>query len=313
MTCIISFSTRRFAVQVSDRRVSPAEPGDQANRAIVFLAPDGVLSVGYTGAAHVGDSPADVWLAELLWGARTQAAGAGVAGQAATTCVADAVYRIRRALDGRVDLSKDFEILVSGFRRKAGRWLPVNLRVRRAPGGPAKALGRLMLSGRHVVVAAVGSRPTVPELSAAVQRIASRANGAITADESAALLIGLVRTVAARDPGVSTDLMTTIVQPPQDGPIVCRFSSLHHGGRIVLQKPGALSLCTPDLGVLGPVECSPWVIGQTAIMNPAPFLGGAGPKLWGEGYAVVVESSRPAPLTTKGVLVAGPNQGAVSP
>ncbi|HEY4029164.1 MAG TPA: hypothetical protein VGM25_02375 [Caulobacteraceae bacterium] len=290
MACILSLSTSRYAVQVSDRRPVRAaaggqgtDPGDSASDAVIFIGSDGAVSIGYTGAAHVGGQPG---------------------GQAATDGVADAVYRIRRALAAAPEPAGELEILVCGFRCKADRWLPVNLRVRHTPGKSARALGRVRLGARHpgsrqVVAAAVGCPPTLSEFAVALGRLASRASRFMTADEGAAMLAGLVRTVAARDHGVGADLMTTIIQPPGAGPLMCRFSPLHYGTGIALRKTNAVSLRTPRLLPLGTAECSPWIIGRQAVLGPAAFHGGSGPTLQADGYVVTVESGRPEPMTAQ--------------
>lgn len=70
MTLIMSSLARREVVQSTDRLVTRGEkPFDPlANKNVVFLAKDGLVCVGYTGPAFLGNpaEPTDRWIARVL-------------------------------------------------------------------------------------------------------------------------------------------------------------------------------------------------------------------------------------------------------
>jgi hypothetical protein len=80
MTLILSVSTPAYALHVGDRLVSrggtPHDP--LANKAVVFRASDGLVTVGYTGLAFLGRVPTDTWIAGALSGGNCASEGGAV-------------------------------------------------------------------------------------------------------------------------------------------------------------------------------------------------------------------------------------------
>ena len=76
MTLIHSFACKGYVLQVSDRRVTHKGKvfDSLANKAIVYVGADGVMSVAYTGLAYIDEVHTDQWMAEILSGRRTPAA-----------------------------------------------------------------------------------------------------------------------------------------------------------------------------------------------------------------------------------------------
>jgi hypothetical protein len=77
LTLIVSMLNRAYVLQVGDRLVtrrwstSPGgtrlEPFDElANKCVIYVAADAVVSISYTGVAFIHGKPTDVWLAETL-------------------------------------------------------------------------------------------------------------------------------------------------------------------------------------------------------------------------------------------------------
>jgi hypothetical protein len=72
MTLHLTLATAQYVLQVSDRLTS-LDPGKRrwdplANKNVIYIARDGLISVGYTGAAYVGGLPTDTWIAQTLRG-----------------------------------------------------------------------------------------------------------------------------------------------------------------------------------------------------------------------------------------------------
>lgn len=68
MTLVLSVATPAYALHVSDRLVSAGgKPFDPlANKTVIFRATDGLLAIGYTGAAFLEGLPTDSWIAAAL-------------------------------------------------------------------------------------------------------------------------------------------------------------------------------------------------------------------------------------------------------
>ncbi len=68
MTLNLVVANHWHVVQVSDRRLTlNGEPwDDHANKCIVLLCRDALLSLTYTGLAYIGDVPTDQWIADIL-------------------------------------------------------------------------------------------------------------------------------------------------------------------------------------------------------------------------------------------------------
>ena len=63
MTLIASLLTNDYAIQVSDRRITPSDKFDDRNKATIF---DGRLAIGYTGLADIAGKPTDIWVSDVL-------------------------------------------------------------------------------------------------------------------------------------------------------------------------------------------------------------------------------------------------------
>jgi hypothetical protein len=70
MTINITGTAFGSVVQVTDRLVTRTRPfgrfDSAANKNVIFLARDGLLTIGYTGLAYIGDQPTDRWIARKL-------------------------------------------------------------------------------------------------------------------------------------------------------------------------------------------------------------------------------------------------------
>jgi hypothetical protein len=73
MTLILSYAAKGYVCQVSDRLVSKRYPSGAIpphdpwfNKQILYLARDGLFTVGFSGLGYVGDIPTDQWIASIL-------------------------------------------------------------------------------------------------------------------------------------------------------------------------------------------------------------------------------------------------------
>ena len=121
MTLVLSVATPAYALHVSDRLVSkggmPYDP--LANKSVVFRATDGLLAVGYTGAAFVGSVPTDTWIAQTLSGdSWTGDVGAVSFGEFAVRDVGASL----RILCQRVRANDEFAALGGEFSAVGWQW-----------------------------------------------------------------------------------------------------------------------------------------------------------------------------------------------
>jgi hypothetical protein len=67
---ILTYAVGGMIFQVGDRLVTGGgrSPDPAANKNILFLAENAIVSIGYTGRAYLDDVPTDQWLAQLLSG-----------------------------------------------------------------------------------------------------------------------------------------------------------------------------------------------------------------------------------------------------
>jgi hypothetical protein len=74
VTLILSLVTAGYALQISDRRLTQKKAGryelwdPASNKSIILLGHDGVISMGYSGPAFIGNATTDGWIAEVLSG-----------------------------------------------------------------------------------------------------------------------------------------------------------------------------------------------------------------------------------------------------
>jgi hypothetical protein len=86
VTLHFSASLPKYSLQVSDRRVTRArglrleEFDPDANKNLLYLAPDAIVSMGYSGGAFVEGVPTDTWIAQTLTGVDSFVVGGVLAG-----------------------------------------------------------------------------------------------------------------------------------------------------------------------------------------------------------------------------------------
>jgi hypothetical protein len=70
MTFVLARTSRNYVLQIADRLVTRADrPYDaSANKTILYRTANGIVTIGYTGLAYVGDVPTDKWIVEQITG-----------------------------------------------------------------------------------------------------------------------------------------------------------------------------------------------------------------------------------------------------
>ena len=133
MTQVLAFVSGPLVQVASDRLVSVQQgtairPWDpDANKAIIFVASDAVVAIGYTGISYIGDTPTDIYLASHFAGQDlSQLSGMSVSnGRRPWPSLGRSVVQLLRALEQapirREHLGFAPSILLAGFRWRSGR------------------------------------------------------------------------------------------------------------------------------------------------------------------------------------------------
>ncbi len=73
MTLVLSWLTKDYVIQVSDRRLTFAGgvwdgmvANDDKNKAVIWTGSNGTIAFGYTGLAQLDGEPTDIWLSRVL-------------------------------------------------------------------------------------------------------------------------------------------------------------------------------------------------------------------------------------------------------
>lgn len=275
MTVIYSVSVPTYAIQVGDRRVTRGGEiqDEEANKGVVYLGPDGLISISYTGLAFVKGVPTDEWLVSTITGAtdlvvdgRTPTHFGPIPRHPdvghALELVREGLTSVMPSLDpGRRRLSLELDAVGWQWRRDSGcdlRRLLWNLKAEAGHGFTVtRAIPRR--GPRKVYLSSIGddqlSDAEFRELAATAE-----ANDAdLDATEDA--LASAVELVAGRSCLVGPDSTAVAMPYPTIGWARVRFRS---------PSPATAMTTTGDLVEVGFV---PWIVGGGLIAPPSAVIG----------------------------------------
>ena len=219
-----------YALQVSDRLVTVKDEGRYepldpvANKAVVLLARDGLISMAYAGTAHIANAVTDGWIARTLAGRPLgtnqvrpnfgHQLGRGVPDRFLTehlTLVAD---RLSEALkSGKITNTLAIDYVGLRWQNpKDPAWPTVGKIAKDQSGGAYRAVMSRRRwgweSGRHFLFRALGRSQ-----KKAQALLRSRLPDAIRSKEqTAAALVEILRSLPPHDPTVGRDCLITTIQ-----------------------------------------------------------------------------------------------------
>lgn len=303
MTLILSYAARGYVCQASDRLVSKRYPSGAMpphdpwfNKQVLYLARDGLFSVGFSGLAFIGDVPTDQWIATILaneplhtggirsGGVGTQLRSGGKTFPPHWLDIGQAVERLRNAcaitFAGPQQKKQTSEILAGLTIVIAGH--KYKLRWRRSHGDThhiRPTLYKLTYSNKPLPGVSVASLDrywgweqgrsclvSAPELAPSLRtKILTRVQQAgptITDEYIETILVEAIREVA-QDPqsGVSPDCLSVSLMPSRDPEVRIRYNPL--------ASPYRASV----LGVVEPVIYSGWTVMPGFLQEPQLSLG----------------------------------------
>jgi hypothetical protein len=323
MTSVLGLSSYHFTAMVSDRLVTLVDQRSGryrddhdplANKTLVLLTTDAIVSIGYCGSAYVDGKPTDNWIAE------TSAAGGGLLGADGSpsmfggkrTCklrLHQICNRLRRGLaQARGGLG--VTIMMVGWRVRRHRCTPIHL-VFGASARLAPLAGLTMRPAwpYEARFGFIGAPISGKEMQAALSEVPSNVlidrNGAIE------FLTKLVRSKAGIEKTVGSHTMSVTIPHPRERRVVCSFDPLEAHYREAAMDGRKSRLL---------VAYSPWIITPGSFHAPTEATGdpGSGASWEADGWTIEMQDVPRAAPTPSNFAWAKPQQrkplpGAMTP
>jgi hypothetical protein len=250
-----------------------------ANKSILYVGPDGILSLGYTGLAFLEGIPTDQWLVEKMTGLfyRRGARPAVLRfGRLPRWLPVGRVFKeLRDELDKlfalpdmqtSVRACPFFEVAGTGWQwTRRGLARPVLFGVVKkqvadrfeVDYGPRRM-------GRECFISATPDTNAnlIDKLS-----LGARLKKCRSVDETEQLLVDTIRDVASQTPVVGVDCMSILLPPPSVGPARVRYLGTNEIAVQVVLPDGKTQSIKP------PTAFSPWIVGSMAVHAPSVFNG----------------------------------------
>jgi hypothetical protein len=281
MTLIISAASWLGAIQVEDCLITLGgkEYDPYASKNILYFAPDGVISFGYTGPAYHDGIPTDQWLAEKITGVKLAPRNRtirffGVGYRLANWRPLNVALRvIAEELTAAFPRLKRetrkvcFELLGAGWQLDRRRPpIPVQVSITRDAGAAQVRTRRLP---RHFEKNkwSIAVTPDANARQLRYQEFKRQGGSMRTSKDAEQLFVNLIRDVAARNPTVGRDCISIVLSHPRHHSVSVRF--------IPVQQPQLL-IDAPHLPVkqyVLPVAFSPWIVGSNYAFAPSIISG----------------------------------------
>lgn len=231
MTLVLSFISRDYVVQVSDRRLTGSDGSlvsDTRNKGIVL---EGNLSFAYSGLAMIGRTPTDLWLADVL---ASPSEGDWVSNVA--TCATEAFRNIHLG----AHLKRQAFIAVGWINPGSGQLVPAGIQISNAvgPDGVWKAAaadrfesGLYLLSDSQEfwLLPPIGARITSVSGKETVRSLRKGLRRGMSAIGVAQLLASVIRREASANRLVSESVLCVVLPRQAEGSAMGLCSPLPGG------------------------------------------------------------------------------------
>jgi hypothetical protein len=283
VTIVVSVCVDGVGIQASDRLVTveAAEYDPVANKAIVLVARDGLLTIGYSGLAYIRNVPTDEVIAGLLAGDNlSQGMMGGLSGTVANLW--DRIDDLRTGLSRwfqplRLEhRCQPLELSIVGFQRRRDSWRRVSWEITNHGAGSTFELIDYTPRDRLPHLRRVGSQlpyQVIGTFDAQADDDLRNAFGVASgggAEELENALVDGIRRIAKRTPVVGSDCLTLRItpfaQPPEQPHLLVRYHPDLHG-RATLR-----SEARDDIEV--PAIFTPWIITPGLYIAPSIVTGG---------------------------------------
>lgn len=287
MTLVLGISSFEFTAMASDRLVTLVDPGSGryrddydplANKTLVLLTSDAIVSVGYCGSAYVAGKATDNWIAETAApGVLGRDGEPGMFGGKTPSRLKlhQVCNRLRKGLASSQG-GHGVTVMMVGWRIRRGKCAPIHLVF-----GASSDLGRLPgLLMRpawpfEAKFGYIGAQVSRREMHDAL--LNTRGNVLLDRDKAVQFFTTLIREKAKVDRTVGSHVMTVVIPHPDARRVLCCFdpSEGHYQEREV---NGAKSRQL--------VAYSPWILTPGTFYAPTEATGepGSGSEWQADGW-----------------------------
>ena len=308
MTLNLTLLTATYVLQVSDRRITKTSTGEihpLANKNVVFLARDGLVTICYSGPAYIEHVPTDVWIACKLAGEdigpylRAEKVGVKMGSMPKRPWLntGQSVELLRHELEAQ-NLVDRLDVMVAGWQEHKRGMRPIcwGIDARGATATAESPLHRYWHyerspdGRRRYCLFEIPGNPGAWLSQSELYRLVGLLMPAARSPEAAVRrLIWAVRYVADRTSAVGPDCMCILLPNPDEHPeLFVRYepvkearAHVHLGRDAVEEVPAAFS---------------PWLVGPH-IHAPPRMIGGGGVQLMLD-HIKVTELTPPMPRST---------------
>jgi hypothetical protein len=294
VTPILAAIFPAFIVQVGDRLVSRrdariySEHDPQSNKQLVYAARDGIGLLGYSGAAYVGSTPTDHFLADALSGVsmrwRDDRLGTLTGGPDASP-LEPALRRLHDAVVGAPVVGAMWVDIVGSYTRGRRRG-PFVTSIERSLNGDVQRLDTWQID-RVAMSIVPPTRMNRQQANAAMAPLQSRE---LSPGDVQSRLIEVIRDQADADPDATIGRHCLAISMTADAPDTVRIEYVPDG------PPAQAALRRRDGSrSLGPFASTvtPWVIAGGVVQPPQVVIG-SGPIIVG-GLRVELVGPEPGP------------------
>jgi hypothetical protein len=296
MTLIITRTSCRFALMVTDRKVTKSGSlvDPDANKNLIFEDRNAVVAMGYTGMAYIGGIPTDQWLAQTLTGLAFPEGRRGpntvpalMISQYATEYFGVRVRNLRQRLNEvcksirqryrKQWTANSFDLFITGWEWNRGKSRPYLAGLSK----PAKSddfelctIDRnwyLPQRGRVLVRTCAAPKENLTQdklagIETQLQAVWSNNHGSSSdiADHAEKLMVETIQLTSQSLSVVGEDVMSILIPPPQGPSPTIRIRYIPAG-----RDTGVLVTANKQIPV--PVAFSPWVISPGCIRSPTIF------------------------------------------
>jgi len=270
MTLILARASAEFVLQVTDRLVSlNQKPFDKlANKNILYIASNAVVTLAYTGEAYLDNIPTDHWIAQKLLGFEIDPANppAMAAGQNGSKRDIGQSFRILTDELDRQDPKKRLSLLVSvqGWQwNSRGRLRPLVGHITRMPSRNSFDVHfeqrDWYLKGAQTISA--------PYANIGIEELTELSNQLRDKQpkEAEVLLVDKIRQISNTNTWVGPHCISVLLPQLSNPNIFVRY---HTADPSVLSNQQALE-AGDDLWAY-----SPWIVGSNVCLPPAQVIGG---------------------------------------
>ena len=279
MTLLLAHAARYGVIHVSDRLLTfthPIRPFDESsNKVLLYLCADAIVTVAYTGAAYIGSTPTDVWIAQQLIGKKIERHETfGLPVELEHRTIASVIEALRSSLESAVPVkvAPKVELLIAGWRW--GR--------RKRPQRPQPFVAALYWNGNSMATMipprywwfkrgrdeALGALPKANMGRVRLQEVMKQVNQCSTDVEMRDVLARTVRETSVENPTVGKDCMSVMIPPPH-------------------RRCVEVEYLPADQATPRGVAYSPWVITPSYIHRPSVLFGGW--EIHSEGWTIYLK------------------------